>query len=65
VTSTRSAPDLPEDLFPGNAYWSVAFEVIQPTIKFFPLVCGQRNCLRRLAEAIPEVFQQPKALLSG
>src|ERR1700694_120843 len=50
--------DSPINLFPRNADRALSIELIQPTVKFFPLRLRQRHSIWIRRKAVPELLKQ-------
>ncbi len=62
AASPVSFPDLAENIVPGNPVGAMTFEVVETAVQLGPLRVGERQGLRLLAEAIPDLLKQSESL---
>ncbi len=57
VCITGAMANAAEHVFPGDATWPVAINLVEPPIQFLALGVRQRDGLRCHRETLPEVIQ--------
>src|SRR5258708_6182364 len=61
--SPTAAADSAEDLVPGDANRALSFQIVQAPVELLALSFGERDCLGRGSQAVPELLEQTEPLL--